>query len=110
MSSTGGGGPVRVRGDVKLGHSAGELLKAPVPTNREVTRYLGTPESACVDMLGCSSCHILVCVCAHPWVIVRYLGVLPDRSVHTWHGTDGSHLTWCLLGRPISARLLFLTF
>ena len=37
-------------------------------------------------MLGCSSCHTLVCVCAHPWVIVRYLGVLPDRSVHTWYG------------------------
>ena len=58
-------------------------------------------------MLGCSSCHTLVCVCAHPWVIVRYLlaeamkaldgkkgdrGVLPDRSVHTWYGTDGSLL------------------
>ena len=28
-------------------------------------------------MLGCSSCHTLVCVCAHPWVIVRYLGVPP---------------------------------
>ena len=43
-------------------------------------------------MLGCSSCHTLVCVCAHPWVIVRYLGVLPDRSVHTsGTGPDGSH-------------------
>ena len=32
MSRTGGGGPVRVRGDVKLGYSAGELLKASVPS------------------------------------------------------------------------------
>ena len=31
MSVRGGGGPVRVRGDVKLRYSAGELLKAPVP-------------------------------------------------------------------------------
>ena len=31
MCLRGGGGPVRVRGDVKLRYSAGELLKAPVP-------------------------------------------------------------------------------
>ena len=31
MSVRAGGGPVRVRGDVKLWYSAGELLKAPVP-------------------------------------------------------------------------------
>ena len=31
MGTTGGGGLVRVRGDVKLAYSAGELLKAPVP-------------------------------------------------------------------------------
>ena len=31
MATRGGGGPVRVRGDVKLFYSAGELLKAPVP-------------------------------------------------------------------------------
>ena len=31
MAVRGGGGPVRVRGDVKAFYSAGELLKAPVP-------------------------------------------------------------------------------
>ena len=41
----------------------------------------------------------------HPWVIVRYLGVLPDRSVHTWYGTDGPHLTLCLgLQHPLMTR------
>ena len=29
-------------------------------------------------------------------MIVRYLRVLRDRSVHTWYGTDGSHLTLSL--------------
>ena len=31
MCLTGGGGPERVRGDLKLVYSAGELLKAAVP-------------------------------------------------------------------------------
>ena len=46
--------------------------------------------------MGSSTCHTLVCLCGHPWAIVRYLRVLRDRSVHTWYGTDGSHLTLSL--------------
>ena len=43
MSETGRGGPVRVRGTLNLVHSAGSCCRPPSLTNRELTRYLGTP-------------------------------------------------------------------